>query len=556
MFYLAKYVVVLFCLLSMVSPPASALTENEIQTLQKQIKITQKEIAYFKQENQKAKGEGRILSAMQFLKREKQLRDALDQLATHVISNQKSAAASKTLSTYVLTLLNQQSAVIKEEIQLIEKYLDRAQAKHEKATSTLDIMTTDQDVENGTTILNEHMEALFQNSMHLEALGVNADDDLTYLDNLLNLYSVKAVGLLELTKAEVDNLSDLLSFAPEDIKKDLTAKAAILSHKTAKTAESLSQLLALMDLRKLDTSSFQHVMISATGQVSGDIFNSAVALDLFQRASESVEMWLFENGVDLVWKLILIILIIISFTALSRFVGKMVSSALNKSNLHLSGLLKEFFTSIASKLVLLIGVLIAMSQFGIQVTPLLAGLGMVGFIVGFALQDTLSNFASGLMILIYRPFDEGDLVEAAGVSGTVSKLSLVSTTILTLDNQSLVVPNSKIWGDVIRNVTAQTERRVDMIFSIGYSDDIPKAENVLMEILSNHKSVLKAPQPMVKLHTLNESSVDFVVRPWVKTANYWDVYWDVTRTVKQRFDEENISIPFPQRDIHIYKSEP
>lgn len=555
MFYLAKYVVVLFCLLSMVSPPASALTENEIQALQKQIKITQKEIAYFKQENQKAKGEGRILSAMQFLKREKQLRDALDQLATHVISNQKSAAASKTLSTYVLTLLNQQSAVIKEEIQLIEKYLDRAQAKHEKATSTLDIMTTDQDVENGTTILNEHMEALFQNSMHLEALGVNADDDLTYLDNLLNLYSVKAVGQLELTKAEVDNLSDLLSFAPEDIKKDLTAKAAILSHKTAKTAESLSQLLALMDLRKLDTSSFQHVMISATGQVSGDIFDSAVALDLFQRASESVEMWLFENGVDLVWKLILIILIIISFTALSRFVGKMVSSALNKSNLHLSGLLKEFFTSIASKLVLLIGVLIAMSQFGIQVTPLLAGLGMVGFIVGFALQDTLSNFASGLMILIYRPFDEGDLVEAAGVSGTVSKLSLVSTTILTLDNQSLVVPNSKIWGDVIRNVTAQTERRVDMIFSIGYSDDIPKAENVLMEILSNHKSVLKAPQPMVKLHTLNESSVDFVVRPWVKTANYWDVYWDVTRTVKQRFDEENISIPFPQRDIHIYKSE-
>ncbi len=556
MFHFAKIMLVLFCFLSVIAMPASALTESEIQGLQKQITVTQKEITYFKQENQKTKGERRILSAMQFLKREKQLREALDQLAIYVTSNNKNADTSKTLSAYVLALLNQQSGVIKEEILLIEKYLDRAQVKHEKATSTLDIMTTDQDLENGTRILNEHMEALFKNSMHLEELGVNADSDLAYLDTLLNAYSVKAVGQLELTKAEVDNLSDLLSFAPEDIKKDLTAKAAILNHKKAKTAESLSQLLALMDQRQLDTSSYQHVMISATGQVSGDVFNSDVALDLFQRSSESIEIWLFENGVDLVWKLILIVLIIIAFTALSKFVGKMVSSGLNNSSLQLSGLLKEFFTSIASKIVFLIGILIAMSQFGIQVTPLLAGLGMVGFIVGFALQDTLSNFASGLMILIYRPFDEGDLVEAAGVSGTVSKLSLVSTTILTLDNQSLVVPNSKIWGDVIRNVTAQTERRVDMIFSIGYSDDIPKAENVLMDILSNHKSVLKAPQAMVKLHTLNESSLDFVVRPWVKTEDYWNVYWDVTRAVKQRFDAEDISIPFPQRDIHIYKSEP
>lgn len=555
MFRFARYVVVLFCFLAVVATPAAALTESEIEELQKQITVTQKEIAYFKQENQQAKGEGRILSAMQFLKREKNLREALDQLANHVISNQEGAAASKALSAYVLTHLNKQSTVIKEEIQLIEKYINRSQAKHEEATSTLDKMTTNQNIEKGARLLNEHMEALFQNSMHLEALNVNADNDLAYLDKLLKTYTVKAVGQLELTAAEVDSVSALLSFAPEDIKKDLTAKAAILNHKKANTAENLSQLLALMELRSLDTSSFQHVMISATGQVSGDIFNSTVAIDLFQRATESVENWLFENGVELVWKIVLIVLIIIAFTALSRFVGKVVSSALNKSNLRLSGLLKEFFTSIASKLVLLIGILVAMSQFGIQVTPLLAGLGMVGFIVGFALQDTLSNFASGLMILIYRPFDEGDLVEAAGVSGTVSKLSLVSTTILTLDNQSLVVPNSKIWGDVIRNVTAQTQRRVDMVFSIGYSDDIPKAEEVLMDILSNHKSVLKAPQPMVKLHTLNDSSVDFVVRPWVKTEDYWNVYWDVTRTVKQRFDQEDISIPFPQRDVHIYKTE-
>ena len=551
MSHVAKYMVVLFYFLFALATPASALTENEIQQLQLQIKTTQKEITHFKQQNKSAKGESRILSAMQFLKREKELREILDQLANHVVSSNQDSALSK----YVLTLLTNQSGVIKEEILLIENYIDKAQVKHEKAESTLDRMTSNKEIENGARLLYEHMQALFNNSMHLQSMGSDASNDLAYLDQLLDTYSVKLVGQLELAKAEIDDLSDLLSFAPEEVKKELTAKSAILQNKKKKIAESLSHILALMDQRGLNISSYQHVLISATGQVSGDVFDSEVALDLFRRASEATQLWLVENAGSLIWKITLFILIIVAFLALSKFSGKMVNTALNKSKLQLSGLLKEFFTSIASKLVLLIGILIAMSQFGIEVTPLLAGLGMVGFIVGFALQDTLSNFASGLMILIYRPFDEGDLVEAAGVKGSVSKLSLVSTTILTLDNQKLVVPNSKIWGDVIRNVTAQTQRRVDMVFSIGYSDDIPKAENVLMEILSSHNDVLKVPEPMVKLHTLNESSVDFIVRPWVKTEDYWNVYWDVTRTVKQRFDEEKISIPFPQRDIHIYKSE-
>jgi small conductance mechanosensitive channel len=132
-------------------------------------------------------------------------------------------------------------------------------------------------------------------------------------------------------------------------------------------------------------------------------------------------------------------------------------------------------------------------------------------------------------------------------------MSMVSTSVLTIDNQKLVVPNSKIWGDVIKNVTDQRLRRVDMTFGISYTDDIPHAEQVLMEILDSCEKVLADPEPMVRLHTLNDSSVDFVVRPWVRTEDYWDVYWAVTRAVKMRFDEEGISIPFPQRDVHIYE---
>jgi len=210
-------------------------------------------------------------------------------------------------------------------------------------------------------------------------------------------------------------------------------------------------------------------------------------------------------------------------------------------------------TSVTSKLIMLLGILIALSQLGIQIAPLLAGVGVAGFIVGFALQETLSNFASGLMILVYRPFDVGDVVEAGGVSGKVSSMSLVSTTINTFDNQKLIVPNNKIWGDVIRNKTAETTRRVDMVFGISYADDIDRAEELLGEIVESHELILKDPEPMIRLHNLGDSSVDFVVRPWTKTDNYWTVFWDITRTVKKRFDQEGVSIPFPQRDVHIYQ---
>ena len=199
-----------------------------------------------------------------------------------------------------------------------------------------------------------------------------------------------------------------------------------------------------------------------------------------------------------------------------------------------------------------LGILIGLSQLGISLGPLLAGLGIAGFVIGFALQDTLSNFASGMMILFYRPFDVGDVVEVGGVFGTVSHMSLVNTTILTLDNQTLVVPNNKIWGDVIKNLNSQRQRRVDMMFGISYGDDIPQTEQVLHDIVTSHEKVLRDPEPMIHLHELGDSSVNFIVRPWVKSEDYWTVYWDITREVKIRFDAEGISIPFPQRDVHFY----
>jgi small conductance mechanosensitive channel len=252
------------------------------------------------------------------------------------------------------------------------------------------------------------------------------------------------------------------------------------------------------------------------------------------------------------FRLLIILLILLAFRTLSRLTKRGVRAACERPEVDISTLLKDVLVSVCGGTVMVIGILMALSQMGISLGPMLAGLGVAGFVVGFALQDTLGNFAAGGMILMYRPYDVDDFVEVAGASGLVKKMSLVSTTIATFDNQILVVPNNKIWGDVIKNVTAQKVRRVDLEFGIGYGDDIEHAERIMESILRDHDKVLSKPESMVKLQALADSSVNFVVRPWVETEDYWDVYWDITREVKMRFDREGISIPFPQRDVHYY----
>jgi small conductance mechanosensitive channel len=158
------------------------------------------------------------------------------------------------------------------------------------------------------------------------------------------------------------------------------------------------------------------------------------------------------------------------------------------------------------------------------------------------------------MILAYKPFDIGDVISTAGVSGTVDSMTLVSTHIKTFDNQQVIVPNNSIWGNVITNVTGLPTRRIDMVFGIGYSDDASKASEILLNILREHPKVLDDPAPVARVHELADSSVNLICRPWVKTADYWEVYWDVTRTAKERFDADGISIPFPQRDVHLYQA--
>jgi small conductance mechanosensitive channel len=207
----------------------------------------------------------------------------------------------------------------------------------------------------------------------------------------------------------------------------------------------------------------------------------------------------------------------------------------------------------ARRLVLFVGFFVGLSALEINIGPVLAIIGAAGFVIAFALQNSLSNFASGILMLVYRPFDTGDFINVAGTVGKVEAMNLLSTQLRSPDNQLVIVPNNSVWGGVITNITGITRRRVDMVFGIGYNDDIDKAQKILEEIVNGHELVLKEPEAIVKLHELADSSVNFICRPWVSPGDYWTVYWDITREVKRRFDAGNVSIPFPQRDVHIYQ---
>jgi len=332
----------------------------------------------------------------------------------------------------------------------------------------------------------------------------------------------------------------------------LTNQLKVMKARLEHLVESLSRNVEVMNELEIETADHQILLVETAGQSSIALLDTTVAIGLFQDWMEQAGKWALEALPGVTLKFLSLLLILLAFWALARFTRKVVRLSVASSKLDFSQLLQNMAVSVVSKGILLIGFLVGLSYLGIEVGPMLAGIGILGFIVGFALQDSLANFAAGMMILIYRPFDIEDLVEVSGALGTVSDMSFVSTTILTIDNQTLVVPNGKIWGDVIRNLTAEKIRRVDLVFGISYDDDVPKAEKVLRSILKEHKLVLKDPEPVVKLHNLGDSSVDFVVRPWCQTTDYWDVLWDVTREVKLRFDQEKISIPFPQRDVHIY----
>lgn len=337
---------------------------------------------------------------------------------------------------------------------------------------------------------------------------------------------------------------------PEQEKEDL--KTALIKHVTVLIADRtvlidrFNVVLAELTAKGGETEEYDNYITAISG-IKVDVTDASATWT-------TISGWLMSAEGGLRWALnfIKFIVIIIVFYLLSIAAGKAAKKAFSTSR-HFSILLRDFLVVAARRVVLVIGLFVGFSALEINIGPVLAIIGAAGFVIAFALQNSLSNFASGILMLVYRPFDIGDMINVAGTQGKVDSMNLLSTQLRMGDNQLVIVPNNSVWGDVIINITGITRRRIDLIFGIGYNDDIDKAQKIMQDIVDDYELILKEPEAIVRLHELADSSVNFICRPWVKPGDYWEVYWYVTREVKRRFDAEGISIPFPQQDVHIYR---
>ncbi|EJL6742899.1 mechanosensitive ion channel [Vibrio alginolyticus] len=503
-----------------------------------------REIVDLSQSLSQASGDERDALQLQLFQKNEELRSQLaSAIERETISRDKLILLVKKQEQYSEDATNYLSEKIKKVVEDLNK------AKDEEKLALVN------DYRELQRYLDVSFDSSWQNLAWLKELGAQNERAEAELKDKIDKRMRLLSASIEYLSQQSEIIGSQLSSSPESEKASLQLSQLITKQRLNIATESLRNLISIGDKVGLETSEYKRQIFEVTGNITHDLLNTKVVWSILSHWSNSALDWFAENAPQHIFQLFVFALILLIARGLAKLTRKVVRKAVSSKNLKLSHLMQDFFISMSGKFVWVIGIMVGLSQLGLNLAPILTGFGIAGVIIGFALQDTLSNFAAGMMLLIYRPFDVGDFVYAGGVDGKVSHMSLVNTTIRTFDNQIIIVPNSKIWGDVIKNVTHERIRRVDMVFGIGYADDLLKAESVLSDIITSHPSVLRTPEPMIKVHTLNTSSVDFIVRPWVKTDDYWDVYWDVTKEVKLRFDREGISIPFPQQDVHLHMVE-
>lgn len=274
-----------------------------------------------------------------------------------------------------------------------------------------------------------------------------------------------------------------------------------------------------------------------------------LGVDEMQNLAEKLIEWLTLYGL----KALAAIAIFIIGRWIAMFLRSLLRRMMQKS--HLEETLISFICNLCYNILIIFIIVAALGQLGIQTASFVAVLGAAGLAVGLALQGSLTNFAAGLLLIIFKPFKVGDYVEAGGIGGIVEEIGIFTTEFKSVDGKKIIVPNNKISADTITNYSAKPQRRLNVIASVSYSDDLDKVRKVLENIIQEESRVLADPKPTIVVAELGSSSINFAIRPWVKTADYWDVLFALNETIKKRFDAEGISIPFPQQDVHLYHTD-
>ena len=270
---------------------------------------------------------------------------------------------------------------------------------------------------------------------------------------------------------------------------------------------------------------------------------------------DEVTNFVTENQEVVYHHLISIVIALVIFV-IGRWIAKGITGVMERALLgrSIDKAVVSFLGSIVYTLIMIAVLLMALSHIGVQTTSFIAILGAAGLAVGLALQGSLANFASGVLIIIFRPFKAGHFIDAGGVMGTVDKIEIFQTILKTPDNKKVMIPNAQITGGAITNFSAEPTRRVDLVIGISYDSDLRKAKQILADILAADERVLAEPAPVIAIGELADSSVNILVRPWVNAADYWGVYWGTLEKVKLTFDEQGIGIPFPQMDVHLHSN--
>ena len=255
---------------------------------------------------------------------------------------------------------------------------------------------------------------------------------------------------------------------------------------------------------------------------------------------------------DYSWQLLAAIIILVAGRIVAGLAARTTASVLKRNEIDES--LIGFAGGLIKGAVIAFAAIAALARLGVQTASFVAVVGAAGLAVGLALQGSLSNFAAGVLILLFRPFRVGDAIDSAGSRGKVKEIGILTTTLATPDNQKVILPNAEIMSSKIVNINAFPTRRVDLMAGIGYDDDIDQARDVLRGVMAAHPKVLKDPEPVVEVMEMADSSVNLVVRPWVNTADYWEVFFDLNRSIKLELERNGLSIPFPQRDVHLFQA--
>lgn len=271
-------------------------------------------------------------------------------------------------------------------------------------------------------------------------------------------------------------------------------------------------------------------------------------MDQFNSFASNLQPFLITYGLNIIGAIAILIVGLI----IAKWLGTRVHQSLSRSQ-RFDDTVTPLIAKTVRIVIIAVTILAVLNKFGVQTASLVAVLGTIGLAIGLALQGTLSNIASGIMLLLLRPFNVGDTVDIGSTSGVVDEIGLFVTEMHTFDNVGITMPNSKVWGNEIRNYSRNDVRRVDMEFGIAYDDDMDKAMGVVKEVLDTDERVLSEPEPLIAISALGDSAVNIRVRPWTQTANVWPLRYAITKRIKERFDEEGISFPFPQRDVHLFK---